>query len=54
MIEARGNDQSLVSVLLAIRQLHLILVRQVFDDSGANISARRVVDLGADSAGFKF
>lgn len=53
VVEARRDDKGLVGVLLAVRQQHLVLVGHVLDDLGANVSARGVVHLRANSAGLK-
>ncbi len=53
VVESCRDDQGLVSVLLAVRKEHLVLIGHVLDNLGTNISARGVVYLGADSAGLK-
>jgi len=53
VVETRGEYKSFISVLSAIGQDDLVLVREVLGDSGANVSSGPGVNLGGDGAGFE-
>lgn len=53
VIEASCNNESLVSVLSAVRKLDLVLVGHVLNDFGADVRARRRVNLRADCTSLK-
>ena len=53
VVEACRDDKGLVSVLLAVRKKHFVLIGHVLDDPGADVRARGVVHLRADGARLK-